>query len=223
MTVRIAPSILTADFSRLAEEVGRVEAGGADLLHVDVMDGHFVPNITIGPAVVSALRRVTTLPLEVHLMIEEPDRYLDAFIDAGASTVIVHAEVLPHLHRTLQEIRRLGARAGVAVNPSTRIAAVGDVLGELDQLLIMSVNPGFGGQAFIPHTLRKLEETRALLNDAGADTPIEVDGGVAHSNAAALVRAGVSILVSGSAIFGATDAAAALRTLRAAADAVQRS
>ena len=223
MSVRIAPSILSADFSRLADEIGRVEAGGADLLHVDVMDGHFVPNITIGPLVVSALRKVTRLPLEVHLMIAEPDRYLDAFVGAGASTVIVHAEVLPHLHRTLQEIRRLGARAGVALNPSTRVAVIGDVLAELDQLLVMSVNPGFGGQAFIPRTIPKLGEARALLAGRAGDIPIEVDGGVTPGNAAALTAAGVTILVAGSAIFGTPDPAAAVRTLREAAAAARPS
>ena len=218
MSVRIAPSILSADFSQLADEVARVEAGGADLLHVDVMDGHFVPNITIGPLVVSALRRATRLPLEVHLMISDPDRYLEAFVGAGASTVIVHAEVLPHLHRTLQEIRRLGARAGVALNPSTRVAAVGDVLDGLDHLLIMSVNPGFGGQAFIPRTIPKLGEVRTLLSGHD-DISVEVDGGVTPDNAAALVAAGVTILVAGSAVFGAADPASAVRTLRAAAGA----
>jgi ribulose-phosphate 3-epimerase len=216
-TVRIAPSILSADFARLADEVARVEAGGADLLHLDVMDGHFVPNLTIGPAVVSALKRVTTLPLEVHLMISDPDRYLDAFVKAGASTVIVHAEVLPHLHRTLTEIRRLGAQAGVALNPSTPVGTIGDVLDQLDHVLIMSVNPGFGGQQFIPHTLPKLSGVRALLESAGSAAPIEVDGGVDLSNVAALVNAGVSILVAGSAVFGTPDPAAAVRALRDAA------
>jgi len=216
-TVRIAPSILSADFARLADEVARVEAGGADLLHLDVMDGHFVPNLTIGPAIVAALKRVTTLPLEVHLMISDPDRYLDAFVKAGASTVIVHAEVLPHLHRTLTEIRRLGAQAGVALNPSTPVGAIGDVLDQLDHVLIMSVNPGFGGQQFIPHTLPKLSAVRALLESAGSAAPIEVDGGVDLSNVAALVNAGVSILVAGSAVFGTPDPAAAVRALRAAA------
>ncbi len=217
MSVRIAPSILSADFARLADEVGRVEAAGADLIHVDVMDGHFVPNITIGPVVITALRRVTRLPLEVHLMIQEPDRYLDAFVAAGAATVIVHVEVLPHLHRTLQEIRRLGAKAGVAINPSTPVTAVQDVLAEMDHLLIMSVNPGFGGQAFIAHTFDKLREARALLSRYGSHAAVEVDGGVSTANAAALVEAGVSILVAGSAVFGASDPAAAVGALRQAA------
>jgi ribulose-phosphate 3-epimerase len=215
--VLIAPSILTADFARLAEETARIEAGGADLLHIDVMDGRFVPNITIGPVVVSALRRATRLPLEVHLMIEDPDCYLEAFVDAGAQTVIVHAEVLPHLHRTLHEIRRLGARAGVALNPSTPLSAVEHVLDALDHLLVMSVNPGFGGQSFIPHTLPKLGRARDLLSAAGSEAPIEVDGGVSPENARGLVEAGVSILVAGSSIFGTADPAAAVRALRAAA------
>jgi ribulose-phosphate 3-epimerase len=220
MSVRIAPSILSADFARLADDVARVEAGGADMLHVDVMDGHFVPNITIGPPVVAALKRVTTLPLEVHLMITDPDKYLGAFVDAGASTVIVHVEVLPHLHRTLQEIRRLGAKAGVAVNPSTPMFAISDVIPELDHLLVMSVNPGFGGQAFIPQTYMKLLAARTMLTRTSRDIPdipIEVDGGVSMANAASLVDAGVSILVAGAAIFGTPDATGAVRDLRRAA------
>lgn len=221
--VRIAPSILPADFGHLAEEVARVEAGGADLIHVDVMDGRFVPNITVGPLVVSALRRWTRLPLEVHLMIDDPDRYLQAFVDAGASTIIVHAEVLPHLHRTLQEVRRLGPGAGVALNPSTSVLTIRDVLPELDHLLLMSVNPGFGGQAFIPRTFQKVREARALLLASQASgVAIEVDGGVGVANAAALVEAGASILVAGSAIFGEPDPGEAVRNLRRAAAAPLR-
>jgi ribulose-phosphate 3-epimerase len=217
MSVMIAPSILSADFARLADEVGHLEAGGADRIHVDVMDGRFVPNITVGPLVVRALNRVTPLPLEVHLMIQEPDAYLDAFVDAGASTVIVHAEVLPHLHRTLREIRRLGAKAGVALNPSTPIVTIHDVVAELDQVLIMSVNPGFGGQEFIPHTTEKLREARDLLSRRIVSAELEVDGGVSTVNAAELVEAGVTILVAGSAIFREADPAAAVRVLRLAA------
>jgi ribulose-phosphate 3-epimerase len=213
--IQIAPSILSADFARLADAVAALEAGGADCVHVDVMDGHFVPNITIGPAVVAALKRTTKLPLEAHLMISDPDRYLQAFVDAGAATVIVHVEVLPHLHRTLQEIRRLGARAGVAVNPSTPIAAVGDVLDVLDHLLVMSVNPGFGGQKFIPHSIDKIREARTLVGSRAI--PLEVDGGVVMENARELVEAGISILVAGSAIFSGPDPAAAVRSLRRAA------
>jgi ribulose-phosphate 3-epimerase len=217
MTVRIAPSILSADFARLADEVARLEAGGADLVHVDVMDGHFVPNITVGVPVVAALKRVTTLPLDVHLMIREPDRYLEAFVEAGAAMITVHAEVLPHLHRTLTRIRQLGARAGVAINPGTPVDAIAEVVAEMDHLLVMSVNPGFGGQTFIAHTLTKVAAARARV--AGAGVAIEVDGGVDQTNAAALVAAGASILVAGASIFGTPDPAAAVRALRQAAGA----
>jgi ribulose-phosphate 3-epimerase len=217
MTVRIAPSILSADFARLADEVARVAEGGADLIHVDVMDGHFVPNITIGPPVVAALKRVTTLPLDVHLMIEHPEDYLDAFVAAGASIISVHAEVQPHLHRTLTRIRQLGARASVAINPSTPIEAVRDVAHLLDQLLVMSVNPGFGGQKFIPESVDKVARARRMLGAAGSDAAIEVDGGVDSSNAAALVAAGATVLVAGASIFGTPDATAATRALRHAA------
>ena len=217
MTVRIAPSILSADFARLAEAVAHIEAGGADLVHVDVMDGHFVPNITIGPPVVAALKRVTKLPLDVHLMISDPDRYLEAFVQAGASMLTVHAEVLPHLHRTLTQIRSLGAKAGVALNPSTPIAMIGDVTAQMDHLLVMSVNPGFGGQTFIPHSLAKISAARDLLAAGGSRAAIEVDGGVDRENAAAIVRAGASILVAGASVFGTADAAEATRALRRAA------
>jgi ribulose-phosphate 3-epimerase len=217
MTVRIAPSILAGDFARLADAVARVEAGGADLLHVDVMDGHFVPNITIGVPVVAALKRVTHIPLDVHLMISDPDRYLEAFVDAGAAMLTVHAEVLPHLHRTLTRIRELGARAGVAVNPSTTVDSVRDVAREMDHLLVMSVNPGFSGQSFIPHSIEKVASARELLTRARSAAVIEVDGGVDTTNAAALVEAGASILVAGSAVFGAADPAEATRALRRSA------
>jgi ribulose-phosphate 3-epimerase len=217
MTVRIAPSILSSDFARLGEEVARVAAGGADYIHVDVMDGHFVPNITIGVPVVAALKRVTQLPLDVHLMIEHPEEYLDAFVSAGASIISVHAEVQPHLHRTLTRIRQLGARASVAINPSTPLEAVRDVAHLLDQLVVMSVNPGFGGQKFIPESIDKVARARQMLDAAGIDAEIEVDGGVDTSNAAALVAAGASVLVAGASIFGTPDAAAATRALRQAA------
>jgi ribulose-phosphate 3-epimerase len=217
VSVRIAPSILSADFARLADAVAQIEAGGADLVHVDVMDGHFVPNITIGPPVVAALKRVATVPLDVHLMITDPDRYLEAFIDAGAAMITVHAEVLPHLHRTLTHIRALGAKAGVAINPSTPVPVVRDVIDHLDHLLVMSVNPGFGGQSFIPHSLSKISAARDLLAGAGSHAAIEVDGGVDRDNAAAIVRAGASILVAGASIFGTPDAAEATRALRRAA------
>ncbi len=217
MTVRIAPSILSADFARLADAVASIERGGADFVHVDVMDGHFVPNITIGPPVVAALKRVTKLPLDVHLMISEPDRYLEAFVDAGASMLTVHVEVLPHLHRTLTHIRSLGARAGAAINPSTPVMMVRDVISEMDHLLVMSVNPGFGGQTFIPHSLAKIAEAREMIAAARGTTVIEVDGGVDRENAAAIVQAGASILVAGASVFGMPDAAEATRGLRRAA------
>ena len=218
MTVRVAPSILSADFARLADAVARVESAGADLIHVDVMDGHFVPNITIGVPVVAALSRVTKLPLDVHLMISDPDRYLDAFAGAGAAMITVHAEVLPHLHRTLTHIRHLGAKAGVALNPSTPVGMLSDVVAEIDYVLVMSVNPGFGGQKFIPHTFAKITAARQLLGSGDRAAAIEVDGGVDAANAGALVAAGAAILVAGASIFGQPDPAAALHALRRAAE-----
>jgi len=219
MTVRLAPSILSADFARLADEIARVEAGGADLIHIDVMDGHFVPNLTIGPPVVKAIKRVTSLPLDVHLMIEKPDHYLEAFISAGAAILSVHAEAVPHLHRTLTRIRHLGARAGVALNPSTPVEVLREVTDEIDHLIVMSVNPGFGGQTFIPRSLGKVAAARDLLRAAGSQADIEVDGGVDSSNAADLARHGATILVAGASIFGTGDPTAATRALRAAAGA----
>jgi ribulose-phosphate 3-epimerase len=219
VSVRIAPSILSADFARLADAIAHIEAGGADLVHVDVMDGHFVPNITIGPPVVAALKRVTKLPLDVHLMITDPDRYLEAFVQAGASMLTVHAEVLPHLHRTLTQIRSLGVKAGVAINPSTPVSAISDVTAQMDHLLVMSVNPGFGGQTFIPHSLAKITAARELLAANGSQAVIEVDGGVDCENAKSIIRAGASILVAGASIFGTGDATEATRALRRAAGA----
>jgi ribulose-phosphate 3-epimerase len=221
VNVRIAPSILSADFARLADAVALVEYAGADFIHVDVMDGHFVPNITIGVPVVAALSRVTTLPLDVHLMISDPDRYLDAFAGAGAAILTVHAEVLPHLHRTLTHIRHLGAKAGVAINPSTPVATLSDVVAEIDQVLVMSVNPGFGGQTFIPHTYAKIQAARQLLASGTNAAMIEVDGGVDPGNAASLVAAGASILVAGASIFAQPDPAAAVQALRRAAEGVR--
>ena len=217
MSVRIAPSVLAADFAALGDAVRQMEAAGADQIHVDVMDGHFVPNLTMGPAIVAALKRSTRLPLDVHLMIEEPDRYLEAFVRAGAAMVTVHAEVAPHLHRTLQVIRQLGAAAGVALNPSTPVDQLRDVIGDLDLLLIMSVNPGFGGQSFIPHSLEKVAAARALLSATGSHAALSVDGGVDLSNAAALVARGARTLVAGTSVFGAADPAAAVKALRTAA------
>jgi ribulose-phosphate 3-epimerase len=217
MTVRIAPSILAGDFARLADAVARVEAGGADFVHVDVMDGHFVPNITIGIPVVKALKRVAHVPLDVHLMITNPDQYLEDFVRAGADMLTVHVEVVPHLHRTLTRIRELGARAGAAINPSTPVDSIRDVARELDHLLVMSVNPGFSGQVFIPHSVEKVAAARELLARLRSRALIEVDGGVDTTNAAALVEAGASILVAGAAVFGAADPAEATRALRRSA------
>lgn len=219
MSVRIAPSILSADFAALGDAIRVAERGGADLIHVDVMDGHFVPNLTLGPPVVASLRRVATVPLDVHLMMQEPDRYLEAFVRAGAAMISVHAEVLPHLHRTLQRIRELGAKAGVAINPSTPASALEAIAGDVDHVLVMSVNPGFGGQTFIPRTESKIRAVRALLDREGNHAPIEVDGGIDRTNAALVVAAGAEILVAGNAVFGAPDPAAAIRELRDAATA----
>ena len=215
--IKIAPSILSADFAALAGDIARVEAGGADQLHVDVMDGRFVPNITIGPVVVAAIRKRTRLPLDVHLMIVEPERYVPDFVAAGADIVTVHVEACPHLQRTLAQIRELGARAGVALNPSTPPSALEYVLDDLDLVLVMSVNPGFGGQAFIPSAHRKIRELRKLLGDRPVD--VSVDGGVKAGLAKSLAEDGASTLVAGSAVFGAADPAAAVRAIRAAATA----
>ena len=212
--IHLAPSILSADFARLGSEIDAVTRGGADQIHVDVMDGHFVPNITIGVPVVKSLRRATTLPLDVHLMIEEPDRYIEAFIDAGANMVSVHVEVLPHLHRTITHIKKLGAMAGVVLNPSTPVTAIEEVAGDVDFVLVMSVNPGFGGQVFIPGSVRKIRSVRAVLDRAGNRAPIEVDGGIDLTTVESVVSAGASWLVAGHAVFAGGTPEAAARALK---------
>ena len=214
---QLAPSILSADFAHLARDVAAVEAGGADLIHVDVMDGHFVPNLTIGPTVVRAIRRVAKVPLDVHLMIANPDDYLKAYVVAGAAMLSVHAEVLPHLHRTVAAIKELGAKAGVALNPSTSITAIEDVAADLDVVLVMSVNPGFGGQRFIPHTIAKIRRVRELLDRTNSRAAIEVDGGIDLETIGEVVAAGATLLVAGHAVFGRGDPTAATRALRRAA------
>lgn len=211
--VRIAPSILSADLGRLSDEIRSVEAGGADWIHVDVMDGRFVPNITLGPIVVKAARAATRLPLDVHLMIVEPERYIEAFAEAGADVISVHVEASVHLQRTLGEIRRLGKRAGVVLNPHTPESAVEYVLDDLDLILIMSVNPGFGGQHFLPAVLPKIAKVREMIERRGLSVDLEVDGGVTPETTEAVVRAGADVLVAGSAVFGKPDRSAAIRAI----------
>jgi ribulose-phosphate 3-epimerase len=217
VNVLIAPSILSADFAALGSAIAAVERGGADLIHVDVMDGHFVPNITIGPPVVSSLRRVASVPLDVHLMISEPDRYIDAFAEAGAAMMSVHVEVTPHLHRTVHAIRALGVKAGVVINPATPVVAIDEIAADVDYVLVMSVNPGFGGQTFIPRSASKLREVRALLDRRGSRAVIEIDGGIDHDNVARVVVDGARIIVAGSAIFHAPDPERATRDLKTTA------
>lgn len=213
-TIRIAPSILAADFGHLADEIAAVEAAGADWIHVDVMDGRFVPNITLGPVVVEAARRATDLPLDVHLMIEEPERYVDAFVKAGASTVGVHVETCPHLHRTVSQIHEAGARACVVLNPATPAEMVRPVLSDADQVLVMSVNPGFGGQRFIEASLPKLAAVRRWIDEGGLSVDLEVDGGIAPGTAGRAAAAGADVLVAGNAIFSENDYGQAIAALR---------
>jgi len=217
MNVQIAPSILSADFAALGQAIAAAERGGADLIHCDVMDGHFVPNLTIGPPVVRSIRNATKLQLDVHLMIMEPDRYIEAFADAGASMISVHVEVLPHLHRKVHAIKALGARAGVVLNPSTPVVALDQIAADVDYVLVMSVNPGFGGQTFIPRSEAKVREVRALLDRIGNPAPVEIDGGIDSATAPRVVAAGARILVAGSAIFHSSDPERATRELKAAA------
>jgi ribulose-phosphate 3-epimerase len=219
LNVRLAPSILSADFAVLGREIAAAERGGADLIHVDVMDGHFVPNISIGLPVVRSIKRIAKVPLDVHLMISEPDRYIEAFATAGASMISVHVEVLPHLHRTIGAIKAFGIQAGAVLNPSTSVTAIEEVAGDVDFVLVMSVNPGFGGQTFIPRSETKIRAVRSLLDRAGNRAPVEVDGGIDLSNIARVVGAGAEILVAGAAIFHKPDPEAATRELKAAATA----
>jgi ribulose-phosphate 3-epimerase len=217
VSVLIAPSILSADFASLGDAIATVQRGGADLIHVDVMDGHFVPNITIGVPVVKSLRRIARVPLDVHLMIEDPDRYIDAFADAGAAMISVHQEVLPHLHRTVHAIKSRGVKAGVVINPATPVATLGEIAGDVDFVLVMSVNPGFGGQTFIPRSESKVRDVRALLDAAGNDALVEIDGGIDLHNIARVVAAGARMIVAGSAVFNTPDPERAVRELKAAA------
>lgn len=216
----LAPSILSADFGRLAEDVAKVEAAGADWIHVDVMDGHFVPNLTIGPGVTAAVRKATSLPVDVHLMISEPDRYIDAFVAAGADRITVHQEAVPHLNRCLDQIRQAGALPGVALNPSSPVSLLEDVVADLDLLLIMTVNPGFGGQSFLPGSAAKISRARRLLDQAGSQAVLQVDGGVDARTIGACALAGADNFVAGNAIYGHADGAeAGIRALR---DALRR-
>jgi ribulose-phosphate 3-epimerase len=219
--IKIAPSILSADFGRLAEEVRAVTAAGADYVHVDVMDGHFVPNLTIGPMVVAAIRKATTLPLDVHLMIEQPTEYIDAFAKAGADLIGVHEEACVHLHRAVQQIKHAGKRASVTLNPHTPWEHIKYVLEDVSQVLIMSVNPGFGGQAFIPNVLPKIRELRAEIVRRGLDVDIEVDGGVKVENVALVSEAGANVIVAGSAVFESSDYARTISELKHNAEAAR--
>lgn len=212
--ILIAPSILSADFARLADEVAAVERAGADLLHIDVMDGHFVPNLTVGPPIVEAVKKVTKLPLDVHLMITNADAFIPEFADAGADYLTVHVEASPHLHRTVQSIKERGVKAGVTLNPATPMQSLQEILPEVDLVLIMSVNPGFGGQKFIPSVLNKVTTARAMLDRIQSSALLEVDGGIKVDNASRVVAAGATVLVAGSAVFSSRDYAATIAALR---------
>ncbi|MGG1678760.1 ribulose-phosphate 3-epimerase [Neobacillus sp. NRS-1170] len=212
--VKIAPSILSADFSKLGEEIIAVEKGGADYIHVDVMDGHFVPNITIGPLIVEAIRPITKLPLDVHLMIENPDQYIEAFAKAGADYITVHVEACRHLHRTIQAIKSLGIKAGVVLNPATPVETIQHIIGDIDMVLLMSVNPGFGGQKFIPEVLPKIRKVKEMAEQKGLSIEIEIDGGVNPETAKQCMEAGANVLVAGSAIYNESDYAKAISLIR---------
>ncbi|QIB26251.1 ribulose-phosphate 3-epimerase [Caloranaerobacter azorensis] len=212
--VKIAPSILSADFSRLGEDIKKAEKGGADLIHLDVMDGRFVPNITIGPPVLKNLRSVTKLPFDVHLMIEEPERYIKEFVDSGADIITVHQEATVHLHRTIQQIKSYGIKAGVALNPSTPLSTIEYIIEDIDMVLIMTVNPGFGGQKFINNIGMKIRKLRDLINEKNLNIDIEVDGGIKLENAENVVRCGANVLVAGSAVFNSSDVAETIRKFK---------
>ena len=218
MAAVLAPSILSADFSRLGEQIQEVEAGGAAMIHVDVMDGHFVPNISIGPAVTAAVRKVTQLPVDCHLMIEEPDRYVEAFAKAGAEMISVHVEVLRHMHGTIRAIKGLGVKAGVVLNPSTPLSSLDEILGDVDFVLMMTVNPGFGGQTLIPSVLPKVRQLRERIYEQGLDTRIEIDGGVTLENLDEVAATGVDMIVAGSAVFGDDPQASAAAFARRLAE-----
>jgi ribulose-phosphate 3-epimerase len=212
--IKISPSILSADFARLGEEIRAIDVGGADYIHVDVMDGHFVPNITIGPLIVDAVRKVTAKPLDVHLMIENPDRYIPDFAQAGADLITVHQEAVPHLHRTIQLIKSFGKKAGVSINPATPVSTLDVILDDLDLVLLMSVNPGFGGQSFIPATLAKISALRQRIEERGLSVEIEVDGGVKADNIGRIAAAGADVFVAGSAVFSTQDYGQTIALLR---------
>ena len=211
---KIAPSILSADFSKLGEEIEAVEAAGADYIHIDVMDGHFVPNITVGPMIVKAARKVTDLPLDVHLMIENPERYIDDFVAAGSDVIAVHVETVIHLHRLLGVIRDAGIKAGAALNPATPLSSIQHVLNNLDMVILMTVNPGFGGQSFIPEVLPKIEELKRIIEQKGIEVDIEVDGGTNVENISQVARAGANVFVAGNAVFGSQDYAETIALMR---------
>ncbi len=219
-TPLIAPSILSADFARLADAVQQVEAAGADWIHVDVMDGHFVPNLTVGPPMVEALRKVTTLPLDVHLMMTNPDEFIPEFAKAGADMLTVHVETCPHLHRTVQAIKECNVKAGVTLNPATSATTLEQILGDVDLVLVMSVNPGFGGQKFLESTLDKIRQIRAMISASKGSPYLEVDGGITVKNVASVLQAGANVLVAGSAIFGSTNMPDTIRQLRTAGQTV---
>jgi ribulose-phosphate 3-epimerase len=212
--VKIAPSILSADFAKLGDEIKAVEQAGADYIHIDVMDGHFVPNITIGPLIVEAIRPITELPLDVHLMIENPDQYIDAFANAGANYITVHVETCRHLHRTINHIKSFGIKAGVVLNPATPVESIQHVLGDIDMVLLMSVNPGFGGQKFIPEVLPKIRKVKEMADAKGLIIEIEIDGGVNPETAKLCIDAGANVLVAGSAIYNQEDYAKAISSIR---------